>query len=54
MGGKLAGKALSITSHMGEGGVIFADGIESDFVSFDWGRQVQLVTAQRALRLVVG
>ena len=53
-GGKLAGNALSITSHMGEGGVIFADGIESDFVAFDWGRQVKLVVAQRSLQLVVG
>jgi NAD kinase len=53
-GGKLAGASLSITSHMGEGGVIFADGIESDFVGFDWGRQVQLAIADRALQLVVG
>jgi NAD kinase len=53
-GGKLAGNALSIISHMGEGGVIFADGIESDFVAFDWGRQVKLVVAQRSLQLVVG
>jgi NAD kinase len=53
-GGKLTGQALSITSHMGEGGVIFADGIESDFVAFDWGRQVELVTAQRSLQMVIG
>jgi NAD kinase len=53
-GGKVGGGALSITSHMGEGGVIFADGIESDFVGFDWGRRVELVTAGRALQLIVG
>jgi NAD kinase len=53
-GGKLAGGRLSITSHMGEGGVIFADGIESDFVAFDWGRRVHLSCAARALQLVVG
>lgn len=52
--GKLSGSRLSITSHMGEGGVIFADGIESDFVAFDWGRRVHLSCAARALRLVVG
>jgi NAD kinase len=53
-GGRFAKTGLSITSHMGEGGVIFADGIESDFVGFDWGRRVQLLVADRSLRLVVG
>lgn len=52
-GGKVRNGILSITSHMGEGGVIFADGIESDFVSFDWGRCVELEIAGRALQLVI-
>lgn len=53
-GGKLANVPVVITSHMGEGGVIFADGIERDFVGFDWGRTVTLTAARQALHLVVG
>ncbi|TJW63133.1 MAG: hypothetical protein E5V97_13975 [Mesorhizobium sp.] len=51
--GKITGKPLFITSRMNEGGVIFADGIEQDFIAFDWGRQVRLSPASRVLRLVV-
>ncbi|TGP51603.1 hypothetical protein EN802_23980 [bacterium M00.F.Ca.ET.159.01.1.1] len=51
--GKIAEKPLFITSRMNEGGVIFADGIEQDFIAFDWGRQVRLSPASRVLRLVV-
>ncbi|RVD19906.1 NAD(+)/NADH kinase [Mesorhizobium sp. M4B.F.Ca.ET.017.02.2.1] len=51
--GKITESPLLITSRMNEGGVIFADGIEQDFIAFDWGRQVQLQPASRALRLVV-
>ena len=43
---------LSITSHMNDGGVIFADGIEKDFIAFDWGRTVKVTTSKQALRLV--
>ena len=50
--GKLAGAALSVTSRMNEGGVVFADGIEQDFLSFDWGRRMQLRAAERCLNLV--
>lgn len=50
--GKLDRIPLSITSHMNEGGVIFADGIEQDFLAFDWGRQVSLRPSSRVLRLV--
>ena len=39
---------------MNEGGVVFADGIEQDFLAFDWGRRVDLGPADRALTLVVG
>jgi hypothetical protein len=51
-GGKLSGAPVSIVSHMGEGGVIFADGIETDFVGFDWGRTVSIAPAAKALALV--
>lgn len=52
-GGKLVDTAVTITSRMGDGGVIFADGIEKDFVGFDWGRRVEVGTAARTLRLVL-
>ncbi len=32
---------------------LIADGIEQDFIAFDWGRQVRLAPASRVLRLVV-
>jgi NAD kinase len=51
--GKLETTALEVTSRMNEGGVIFADGIEKDFVSFDWGRRLTVQLAQNRLRLVV-
>lgn len=51
--GKLESDSLTITSRMNEGGVIFADGIEKDFVAFDWGRQLMVKIAQQSLRLVV-
>ncbi|KQP40068.1 hypothetical protein ASF49_21440 [Methylobacterium sp. Leaf104] len=51
--GKLAGTVLAVTSRMNEGGVVFADGIEQDFIAFEWGRRVELGPADRALNLVV-
>ncbi|WP_232630753.1 hypothetical protein [Methylobacterium sp. Leaf118] len=51
--GKLAAP-LRVTSRMNEGGVVFADGIEQDFLDFGWGRQVSLSPAPRRLHLVVG
>lgn len=50
--GKLAGEPLQLTSKMNEGGVIFADGVEQDFLEFNWGRQVTVTQADRKLRLV--
>ncbi|WAJ30353.1 NAD(+)/NADH kinase [Antarcticirhabdus aurantiaca] len=52
--GKLSVEPLLVTSRMNEGGVIFADGIEQDFIAFDWGRQVRLSPAPRTLNLVAG
>jgi len=52
--GKLTDRPLSVTSRMNDGGVIFADGIEQDFIAFDWGRRAQIAPAPRSLRLVIG
>lgn len=53
LAGKLAAEDIAIVSHMNEGGVIFADGIEQDFLSFDWGRRVSIEPAPDRLHLVV-
>ncbi|MCW6537648.1 hypothetical protein [Sphingomonas lycopersici] len=52
--GKLTDHPLWVTSRMNDGGVIFADGIEQDFIAFDWGRRVQLSPAPHSLHLVIG
>lgn len=44
---------LSILSRINEGGVIFADGIEQDFLPFDWGIRAQVTMAKNRLALVV-
>ncbi len=43
---------LSIASRINEGGVIFADGIEQDFLGFDWGVEAEISVAEQRLRLV--
>lgn len=51
--GSLAGgEVLSLTSELGEGGVVFGDGIEADRLRVDWGEQVQVQIADRQLALV--
>ena len=40
--GKLTDHPLWVISLMNDGGVIFADGIERDFIAFDCGRRVHL------------
>ena len=52
--GKIVAGALAVASRMNEGGVIFADGIEQDFLAFDWGRTIRVAPAKRVLNLVVG
>lgn len=43
-----SGMHLRIVSEMGEGGIIFADGIETDCIEFDSGQSVETsVAAQR-------
>ncbi|MGH1416188.1 MAG: hypothetical protein ACRBB0_22060 [Pelagimonas sp.] len=44
---------FSMLSRINEGGVIFADGIEQDFLPFDWGVQVEVRLADKKLSLVV-
>jgi hypothetical protein len=46
------GGSLRIVSEMGERGVIFADGIESDVIEFTSGQIATITIAERALRLV--
>lgn len=52
--GTITAEPLAVTSRMNEGGVIFADGVEQDFLPFDWGRCVLLGPADRTLTLVTG
>jgi NAD kinase len=47
------GAALRLQSELSEGGVVFGDGIESDRLRLDWGRQVEVAVARDRLRLVV-
>ena len=44
---------LRITSHMGSNGVIFSDGIEADYLSFNHGAVATIGIAPRKARLVV-
>jgi hypothetical protein len=51
--GTIAGdRSLVITSEMNQGGVIFGDGIEDDYLAFDWGRVARIGVAARRLALV--
>jgi NAD kinase len=43
---------LVITSRLNSGGTVFADGIEQDFLNFDWGRRLQVKVAKETLQLV--
>lgn len=52
--GKLADEPIEVTSQMNDGGVIFADGMEQDFLVFDWGRHLSVAPAAHALHLVTG
>ncbi len=45
-------ESLTIFSRLNENGVVFADGIERDFLSFDWGRRIEIGVAEKTVRLV--
>ncbi len=52
--GEISGSAhLSLLSRINEGGVIFADGIEHDYLPFNWGVEAQVGMARKRLSLVV-
>lgn len=44
-------QTLSITSELNDGGVIFGDGIESDYLDFAWGMTATVSIASTTLRL---
>lgn len=44
---------LTLLSRINEGGVVFADGIEHDFLPFDWGVTAEIGMAARRLSLVL-
>ncbi len=48
------GQVLEIVSEMGEGGVIFGDGIESDPIEFGWGVRALVGVSGVRLHLVLG
>jgi hypothetical protein len=47
-----AGATVTVTSELGEGAVVFGDGIEDDRLALDWGQRVTIGAADRRLRLV--
>lgn len=48
------GHPLAVFSEMNACGVVFGDGIEDDYLKFDWGRRIAVRPADRSLRLVRG
>jgi NAD kinase len=46
-----AGEELVVTSHMPQQGVIFSDGVESDYLEFNSGRIAHIGLADRKVRL---
>lgn len=49
-----AGEELVLTSENERGGVVFGDGIEDDYLRFDFGRRLAVGVAERKLRLLLG
>ena len=48
------GDALEVASAMPQGGAVFSDGVEEDFLPFDSGAVATVTVAERRVHLVVG
>lgn len=48
----VTGAGLRLVSRIDTGGVIFADGIEQDFLAFDWGVAAEIRIADKTLNIV--
>jgi NAD kinase len=48
------GQTLEITSQMPQNGVIFSDGIETDYVAFNSGAKVRVTLAERKVQFISG
>jgi hypothetical protein len=44
---------LELQIELGEGGVVFGDGIEADRIRLDWGQRVTVAAAKETLNLVI-
>ena len=50
----LGGQSLTIESKMGENGIIFSDGVQKDYLNFNYSVKANVTIAQQKGRLVVG
>jgi NAD kinase len=48
------GQGVTLLSHMNDGGVVFADGMEEDRLEFSWGKSLRVSIADKTLNLVSG